>query len=212
MAVSNIERRYSTGLRFLDRAIDGGIPAGDLLAITAPPSTQSELFLKHFAANRRTHYVSLLRSEDEIRTWLSGDGHTEPVTVTTGRPDEFIESPESLTEDLEPESFLVVDTVNGLEDAPRDAYLDFLDHLKARVSETDSVCVLHAVSQESRSPRRTLTLSRADFVWQLQVLTLSRQIKTQLLVTKSRHSRALTEPVDLVMTDRVRIDTSRRIS
>ncbi|WP_178916288.1 transcriptional regulator [Natronomonas gomsonensis] len=205
-------RQFSTGLPFLDRAIGGGIPAGDLLALTAAPATQSELFLKQFTAAHRTHYVSLLRSEAEVREWLPPTVDAESVTVTTATPAELLETPETVTEGLRPASFLIVDTVDGLEEATREEYLAFLDHLKSTVRETDSVGVLHGTGQETTPPRRDLTLARADTVWRLQMLVLSRQIKSQLLVTKSRNGRALTEPIDLVMTDQVRIDTSRRIS
>jgi len=72
--------------------------------------------------------------------------------------------------------------------------------------------VLHCIAGDAPvPPLRDLSLNRADHVWQLQVMALSRDVKTRLLITKVRNGRALTEPVDLLMTDRVRVDTSRRI-
>lgn len=66
--------------------------------------------------------------------------------------------------------------------------------------------------QDQPPAHRWQTLNRADDVRELEVHALSRDVKTRLLVTKSRYGYSLTEPIPLVLTGRVRIDTSRRIA
>lgn len=209
-----LEQRYSTGLTFLDRLLDGGIRAGALLALSAPPGSQSELLIEQFALSRETLYVSTVRPEREVREQVTRKAVTDPdLTVHNQRPEDLLENPARITGEIPPGSFVVVDSVNGLESADRHAHVAFLNDLKASLRDTNSVGVLHCIAGDSSLPRlRDLTLNRADQVWQLQVMSLSRDIKTRLLITKMRNGRAPTEPVDLLMTDRVRVDTSRRIA
>lgn len=202
-------RTFTTGLEFLDRRLDGGIGVGRLLALTAPPSSQTELLLRQLASTRRTTFVSTHRSAAEVREWAAAGVEIDVTRVT---PEELLQGPDAVLESLTSESFLILDTADGLEHAPRESYLDLLDQIKQRLVETDSVGVLHCTDRADNPPRRALTLSRADTVWQVELLVLSREIKTRLLVTKSRSGRALSEPIPLLITDQVRIDTSQRIS
>lgn len=211
--MSSPTRQYSTGLPFLDRRIDGGLPAGALLAIVAPSHSQSELLLKQLSQTRQTFFISLHRPESEVRQWAeSGPGPVGKMSVSHTDVSALLENfPENVGE-LPPESFVILDRVTALENEPRDTYLAFLDALKRELDRTDSTGVLHCPTTESAPPQRGLTLSRADNVWQLELLPLSREIKNRLLVTKSRYTRALREPIDLLLTDQVQIDTSRRIA
>lgn len=206
------ERRYSTGLPFLDRRIDGGLTAGGLLALTAPPQSQSELILRQLVYAQQTLYVSTTRPEAEVRTWAEAQPESNPeLTVTRENPQDLLENLELLDSMVIPESFVVIDRANGLESASREEYLAFLDSLKAKLLEMESVGILHCSQTPSIPPQRGLTLDRVDQVWQLELMPLSREIKNRLLVTKSRNSRALREPIDILLTDRVEVDTSRRI-
>lgn len=206
-------RRFSTGLPFLDRLLDGGIPAGTLLALTAPPASQSELLLRELLATHRTLYVSSLRPAAEVGAWAAATVPGEvDVRAEHRRPATLLDDPDSLVDAVDPESVVVVDPVDGVEAGDRGAYVEFLARLSGRLREVDSVGVLHCMDHGADPPARATTLKRADAVWQVELAALSRDIKTRLLVTKSRHGRALTEPVPLLMTDRVRIDTSRRIA
>lgn len=210
--VDRSNRRFSTGLPFLDRRIDGGLAAGCLLALTAPPQSQSELLLRQLIQTRRTVYVSLIRPATEVEMWASTGGKTAPdLTVIDATPQSVLDESDPLEELLVPECFVVIDRANGLEQVERAEYLAFLDRLKATLTDTDSVGVLHCTHRDPTPPRRGLTLDRADQVWQLELLPLSREIKNRLLVTKARYGRALREPIDILLTDRVQVDTSRRI-
>lgn len=205
-------RRFSTGLPFLDRQIGGGLEPGELLAFTAPPASQSELLLAELIQARQTAIVSTTRPEPEVEQWVDAKEASADTAVRTVDDETLLADPAVATADLTPESFLVVDSADGLETASRERYLEFLNHVKERLRETDSVGVLHCTDQPGNPPQRGLTMHRADNVWQLEVLVLSREIKTRLLVKKARHGRALAEPVPLRLTDRVQVDTSRRIA
>jgi hypothetical protein len=206
-------RRFSTGLPFLDRLIDGGIPAGSLLALVAPPASQSELLLRELAAAHRTLYLSTLRPAAEVQAWAetttAGD---VDVRAEHRRPATLLDDPDWLVEEITPESLVVIDTADGIERGDRETYVDLLTRLSSRLRSVDSVGVLHCLEQGTDPPARATTLKRADAVWRIELAALSRDIKTRLLVTKSRYGRALTEPIPLLMTDAVRIDTSRRIA
>lgn len=205
-SVTPAGRRFSTGNENLDRLLGGGIPVGDLVALTAPPESQSELFFRELAAARRMLYVDTSGApEGELAERFP----TERTEVVAASPAELLTDPRTVVDEIPPESFVVVDAVNGLEAAPDDQpYRAFLNALKRRVRGTDSVAFLHCLTGEGTSPTRTATLHRADDVWQLRPNFDNRTIKYQLLVTKARFNRALDEPVPLLLTDSVDIDTS----
>lgn len=206
------ERRYSTGLTFLDQRLDGGIPAGSLLAIAAEPQSQSELLLRQLVQTHRTLFVSMTRPAAEVETWAERGARTLPeLSVIESEPSDLLADITPVEAAHSPESLVLIDRTNGLEAAARGEYLSVLNDLKQLLERTDSVGVLHCSETTPPPDRRGLTLDRADQVWELELLYLSREIKSRLLVTKSRKSRALTEPIDLSLTDRVQVDTSRRI-
>jgi hypothetical protein len=198
-------RRFSTGNESLDRLLGGGMPVGDLLALVAPRAGQSELLLRELASIRPTCYVDTSGAPAaEVRRRLDG----ADAEVVAPDPETLLADPTTVTERIRPESFVLVDATNPLEAADREAYRGLLNALKARVRETDSVAVLHCLDGPSPPAARTTTLHRADGVWQLEVTYGKREIGYQLLVSKSRFGRALDEPIPLVLTDRIRIDTS----
>lgn len=208
-------RRYSTGLRFLDSRLDGGIPVGKLLALTAPAHTQSELLLYHLISARPVTYISTTTPDErEIHNAIASAAVGPPVDLafTHVDPAEFLAAPADVLDEIRPESFVIVDPVDEIERAERHQYASFVTALKRHLHETDSIGVFHALDTPPIPDARRLTLQRADHVWRLEQLVLSREIKTRLLVTKARGDRAHAEPIPLRISDHVRIDTSRHIS
>lgn len=208
-------RRYSTGLRFLDSRLDGGIPAGKLVTLTAPAGSQSELLLYYLATSQPMLYVSIANpTEAELRAAMDATTITAPVDLefTHVTPQELLADPDHHFARIRPETFVVIDPVDGLERAAYDQYLSFINQLKQRLREVDSVGVFHALDTEPMPENRRLTLKRTDYVWQLEQIVLSREISNRLLVTKARGGRALSEPIPLAISDHVRVDTSRRIA
>lgn len=98
-------RRFSTGLTFLDRMIEGGLPPGGLLSLTAPPTSQSELILEELMRVRQSMVVSTTRPEAEVQEWADDDVEQGEVEVVTADPESLLEDPEQATNTLVPESF-----------------------------------------------------------------------------------------------------------
>lgn len=208
-------RRYSTGLTFLDSRLDGGIPIGKLLTLTAPAGSQSELLLYHLATTKPMLYVSTANpAEAELRAAIEATAVPDPLDLEFEHvtPRELLADPDRYLARIRPESFVAIDPIDGLERAEYDRYLSFVNELKQRLRETDSVGIFHALDTEPIPESRRLTLKRTDYVWRLEQIVLSREISNRLLVTKARGGRALSEPIPLAISDHVRVDTSRRIA
>ncbi|MFB6137410.1 MAG: RAD55 family ATPase [Halobacteriaceae archaeon] len=206
-------RRYATGMEVLDRRLDGGLPVGSLVAFTAPAWSQSELLLAQLAREQPVLLVSVTGAPpDEVRARFDVLGRPPVgVSVVSTRPGALLDDTGDVLDRVDPGSYVVLDPVDGLEAGDREAYATFLNDLKSRLRETESVGVLHGLETDGSPPARGLTQKRADFCWRLRVDDAGREIKARLLVTKARGHRALTEPLPLVLTDQVRIDTSRMI-
>lgn len=180
------------GLRFLDTRLDGGIPVGQLLVLTAPAHTQSELLLYHLISARPVHYITTTTPDErEIRNAIGTAAVGPPVdlTFTYADPAEFLVAPSDVLDEIRPESFVIVDPIDEIEQAERHQYASFVTTLKRHLHETDSVGVFHALDTPPIPDARRLTLQRADHVWRLEQLVPSREIKTRLLVTKARGGR-----------------------
>ncbi|MFB6303087.1 MAG: RAD55 family ATPase [Haloferacaceae archaeon] len=194
-------RKFSTGLPPLNRKLDGGIPHGTLVAFTAPTRTQSELFLHQLATNQSVHSVSTTCPEesefyDRLPDWTSADD----VSFQYVEPTEFHDTPESVLDGVDPETYVVVDNADPFERIERrQEYLTWLDALAAWMRANESVAVLHCTTNlaDGATPRwRRLTEKRADFILEMKRITTSREIQTQLVVAKARGERALTDTAD----------------
>jgi KaiC/GvpD/RAD55 family RecA-like ATPase len=206
--------RFPTGLRFLDKQLGGGLIPGGMLALTSPPQSQAELLFQEFARERPLRYVSVMSPDEaELREIIdpTGDG-TVDVDVAYHDPDTVLADPEAFAAELPGDAYVVIDAVNGLERAPAETYLAFLNAVKRRMREGNGFAVIHCLKQEPSPDNRALTLKRADHVWDLRVSVDSSDISTVLCITKSRENQILAEPLPLELSDEVRIDTSRTIA
>lgn len=212
-----IRRKFSTGLVSLDRKLDGGIRIGALVAFVAPTRTQSELLLYQLATGQPVHYVSTTRpDESEFYARLPDWIPQSNVSFQYVEPTEFREVPESVLDAAKPETYVVVDNADPFERIEsRLNYLNWLNALSDWMRRNDSVAVFHCTAgflDEAAPQWRRLTESRADYVLEINRTLTPREIKAHLIVAKARGERALTEPLPLLLTDRVRIDTSRSIA
>ncbi|PSQ61280.1 MAG: transcriptional regulator [Halobacteriales archaeon SW_9_67_25] len=212
MAESN--PTFSTGIRYLDMQAGGGVPAGDIVVLTAPPNSQSETIFQEFASAEPTVYLSTTAQDtDELRARLEPSGiPAEDLTVGHLDPTAFLDDPEKFVGDLPPESVVVVDPVDLLESGPRGAYLASLNLLKSRLRETDSVALLHCLSDTPVPDHRALTLKRADHIWSLRQTIENGELQTTLYVPKSRIGAIIADGISIELTDGVQIDTSRNIA
>lgn len=212
--MARVGQQFSTGVTFLDRRIGGGVGVGSTLVLVAPATSQSQVLLHQFTTARPFHFVSTTCPDpEELAATI--DGHTDAPnegTYAYVEPEGALADPQSLLNDVPPESYLVLGTVDAFERAgSRAEYLAFMNALKRRLTEQDAIAVLHAMEGAVPHQRCALTQKCADHVWQYQQLALSESVRTQLLITKARRAYALTETIPLIVTDRVRIDTTRNI-
>lgn len=204
-------RRFSTGLRFLDQRIDGGVPIGTMLALTASASTQSELLLREFTRQHPCLYVSTTCADPTELEEVLGGTSDSAYACEYIPPERLLENPTLILSEITPESFVVIDDVTDLERDDRGTYVDFLNQLKGKLRTTDSIAILHCLETEDSPPLRRLTLKRSDHFWQLNTALHPNDIRNQIYITKSRGYRVLSEPIPLVLTDQVQIDTTRNI-
>lgn len=197
----------STGLDGLDRALDGGFPAGSLVALTAPPDSQSELLCYEFAAANDARYLSTFRPADEVREVLGATLPDAGVSVEQTHASDLLESPAATLEELDLDgSAVVIDTATELEQAGRDQYRRALDVCKRRLRATDSVAFLHCLDVEPTPMRRGLTLGRADVTLRLRFTGLPDRLDPRLFVTKFRGGVAPTEGFAVRFDGRASID------
>jgi KaiC/GvpD/RAD55 family RecA-like ATPase len=205
--------RHTTGVEMLDRRLQGGVPAGDVVAFTAPADTQAELLLEAIACERETVFVSTLRTAAETkRTLVDAGADLGSLRVSRADPDDLLSDPGRYVGQVPERSNLVVEGVGALEADDREPYLQFLDAVKSSVSNTESVGLLFGIDRETDPPRRSLTLHRADHVWRLYQELTNKGLRTTFSVPKRRGGAALREPIQVRLTDEVEVDTSRDIA
>lgn len=185
----------STGLPALDGRLDGGLPAGSLVALTAPPDSQSERVLYACAGASPARYCSTFRPADEIRAVVGESAGDVPVERV--RDDELLDDPGGTVEEVPEGGVLVLDTATELERAGRDRYRRALDVLKRRCRAADAVALLHCLDVEPAPMRRGLTLGRADVVVRLRHVGYPARADTRLFVTKNRRGPVIGEGLRL---------------
>jgi len=212
--MGDADPRFSTGIRYLDMQAGGGVPAGDIVVLTAPPNSQSETIFLEFASAEPVVYLSTTAQDtEELRTRLEPSGiPAEDLTVGHLDPSTFLDDPEKYVADLPPESVIVIDPVDLLESGARAKYLAALNHLKSRLRDSDSIAVLHCLSDEPDPKHRSLTLKRADHIWSLRQTIENGELRTTLYIPKSRIGSVIADGISIELTDGVQIDTSRNIA
>lgn len=195
----------STGLPALDDRLDGGFPPGSLVALTAPPDSQSERLLYAAAAASPARYCSTFRPADEIRAVL-GD-RADDVPVERLRDDELLDDPGGAVDDVPEGGVVVLDTATELERAGRDRYRRALDVVKRRCRGADAVALLHCLDVEPSPMRRGLTLGRADVVVRLRHVGYPNRVDPRLFVTKNRRGPVVDEGLGVAFDPEARVES-----
>ncbi|WP_254768132.1 RAD55 family ATPase [Salinilacihabitans rarus] len=205
--------RLKTGIDVLDRKLDGGLPPGCVVAYTAEPASQSELLLYELTAARGTLYVSTERSKDVIEhSFAATQAQVGSPTVRHIDADDPLEETTRLIGALPDGANLIIDTMDVLERASTDAYVEFLNALKARMVETGSIALLHCLKGRAEPENRTRTEHLADAVFDLRTNVEGTEIENHLSIPKYRVGGGPNETIKLELSERVEIDTSRDIA
>jgi hypothetical protein len=205
---------FSTGVGYLDAQFGGGIPAGGIIALIAPPDAQSETLFAEFAAAEPLLYASTITSDtDDLRDRI-GPSHADPVDLQVEHfdPETLLSDPDECLESVPESTVLSIDPIDVIESSPTEQYLAVLNTLSARLREIGSIAFLHCLDGDETPSNRALTCKRADHVWRLRQAFHEDTLETKLVVPKSRSGDTVTESITLVLTDRVTVDTSRNIA
>lgn len=206
-------QKLPTGIDVLDRMLEGGIPAGSVVALIASPASQSELILYELTAARRTLYISTIRSADAVRDSFDrthtriGQPNIQPLPG-----DAPLDHAHRQIRTLPDDSNLIIDPVNPLERASGSRYRHFMNGLQTHMINTNSVAFLHAIEGRNVPELRDTTEYMADVVFDLETSVRGDSVVNRLTVPKFRGGRAMDEPIKLELRERVSIDTSRDIA
>ena len=205
--------RLRTGIEVLDRKLDGGIPAGSIVALTAAPASQAELFLYELTATRGTLYLSLDRTSEavssSIRTSPARTGDPTLRDVTGEAP---LDNAKRFVSALPESSNLIVDPVDILERQEPPRYRNFMNELQNHIYNTRSLALLHCLDGQQVPELRDTTEHMADIVFQLDTRVKGDQIENRLAIPKFRGGIAPNEVIKLELSEEVAIDTSRDIA
>lgn len=209
-------QRVSSGIRALDRKLSGGVPSGTLVTLLAEPTSQAELFIEGFISERETVYLSTERAPTTVMAALHQqkgphNSHTD-LTVTQLDCDAPVIDAISHLETLPDESVLVIDPIESLECADSGQYRAFISKLRATLTQTNSIAVLHALKHDSTPAQRHRTEYMSDLVFDLVTTTSHGSVESELFVPKFRGGNALTDPIQVELTDSITVDTSRDIA
>jgi KaiC/GvpD/RAD55 family RecA-like ATPase len=206
--------RLRTGIDVLDRKLDGGIPAGSIVALTAQPASQAELFLYELTATRGTLWLSLDRTAESVIASI------EQTPASTGDPtvrhisgEAPLDNAGKLVSALPETSNLIVDPLDVLEaQEPHSRFRAFMNDLQNHIVNTGSIAILHCLDGRDVPPLRDTTEHFADVVFELKTRTSGDEVENRLAIPKFRGGRAPNDIIKLDLVEQVSIDTSRDIA
>ena len=206
--------RLRTGIDVLDRKLDGGIPAGSMVALTAHPASQAELFLYELTATRGTLWLSLDRTAEAVTVSMENTpAETGDPTVRHISGEAPLDNAGKLISALPETSNLIVDPLDVLESQePPSRFRSFMNDLQNHIFNTDSLAILHCLDGRSVPPLRDTTEHFADVVFDLQTDATGDEVENQLAIPKFRGGRAPSDIIKLDLVEEVSIDTSRDIA
>ena len=210
-----MDGRLPTGIDVIDRQLEGGFPPGSIVLFSAPPFSQSELFLYEFTAMRSTLYLTTVRSDQAVADAFDRTADQTQIGDPTIREigvEAPIDQAGKLIGTLSEESTLIIDTINQLEEQDAGQYRYFLNQLQTQLENTNSVAILHGLDGHSVDAGRDLTAQMADLVFDLTTRIQGTEVTSHLSVPKFRGGRALDETIKLKLTAGIEIDTSRDIA
>lgn len=234
--MSGPKQRLSTGIDAVDRHMSGGIEPGSLVALMAGPTMQSEAILHQLIERRQTLYLTTLRSSaaveedlerlsaDEVYVKYAGADQTmdnELLGKITGsrsytpsftNDGTLLDNVYETVQDVDWQANVILDPVNPLEEADnKNAYREVLNELKTGMLETGGIGILHCITLEDAPHFRDLTLTLADVVWDLKLVSLTNKLEYQMTIPKNRGGKPVLDEISLVFENDVWVDESRNI-
>jgi KaiC/GvpD/RAD55 family RecA-like ATPase len=202
-----------TGIEVLDRKLDGGIPAGRVVALSASPVSQSELFLYEMAATRPTIYLTTERTVDDVEGFLEQTGtDVDGIDVRRISAEAPLAEARSAIDELADGSTFIIDPIRLLESTGSEQYRTFFNDMKARITEADGLALLHCLEGRDVPGQRDRTEYLADIIFSLSTEIRGGTLQNDLAIPKFRGGKALPESIDLDLTADVTIDVSRKIA
>jgi KaiC/GvpD/RAD55 family RecA-like ATPase len=205
--------RLETGIEVLDRKLDGGLPPGTIVAMTAEPASQSELILYELTAARGSLYLTTERSDQAVRDAI--EKTNAPVGSPTVRDisgSEPLDQANRLIRALPEGANLIIDTANVLERGDRNRFRNFMTELQTHMVNTGSIAFMHCMKEQTPPQNRSSTKHMSDVVFDLETKVRGSELENRLIVPKFRGGTALKESIKLELADEVAIDTSRDIA
>jgi len=206
--------RLRTGIDVLDRKLDGGIPAGSIVALSAQPASQAELFLYELTATRGTLWLSLDRTAESVTASIEQTpANTGDPTVRHISGEAPLDNAGKLVSALPETSNLIVDPLDVLEaQEPHSRFRAFMNDLQNHIVNTGSLGILHCLDGREVPPLRDTTEHFADVVFELRTKTTGDEVENKLAIPKFRGGRAPNDIIKLDLVEQVTIDTSRDIA
>lgn len=201
----------STGIGILDTELEGGIPPGSIIALTAPPASQSELLLQELSTTRETLYLTLQRPGTQITNIIEqSTGTRKGIEVIEIEPTDALSFAEEI--DVASSSNIIIDPFTPLERSESLSVREFLNTLRPKLTVSDSIAFLHCIEGRSVPEQRDTTEYMADSVFTLSSEFEEGELETRLGVPKFRGRKALDETIKLDMTKEIEVDISRNIA
>jgi hypothetical protein len=206
--------RLETGIEILDRKLEGGIPAGSIVVLSARPASQAELFLYELTATRGTLWLSLNRTAEAVTESIANTPtQTGDPTVRHISGEAPLDNAGKLVSALPETSNLILDPVDVLESQePPSRFRSFMNDLQNHIFNTNSLAILHSLDGRSVPPLRDTTEHFADVVFHLETDLSGDEVENRLSVPKFRGGRAPVETIKLDLVDAVDVDTTRDIA
>ena len=206
--------RLRTGIDVLDRKLDGGIPSGSIVALSAKPASQAELLLYELTATRGTLWLSLDRTAEAVTESITNTpANTGDPTVRYISGEAPLDNAGKLVSALPENSNLIIDPVDVLESQePPSRFRAFMNDLQNHIFNTDSLAVVHCLDGRDVPPLRDTTEHFADVVFELDTQVVGDEIENKLAIPKFRGGRAPGDVIKLDLVEQVSIDTSRDIA
>lgn len=196
-----------TGIEVLDRQLNGGIPTGSLVALTAEPVSRAERLLYKLVPARKTLYLTTARTEDMVQDILSQSsidvGQCEVRKIHSEYP---LDHAYELLQQLSEQATVIIDPVNPLEKAGSKRLAEFLNTARIRMAETESVAILHCLEGRAVPPQRDITEYMVDGILSITTESQEETLRTKLTVPKFRGEPIVTEPIELTMNQNIAVD------